>query len=170
MVVTCWSRKMNIPPPDPDGNSFHLILCEADFAPSLIKQLRFPDRGAWIILGVDEMPGLPSAPTLGELEAVFLKDPSLATLMQKCALLTGCAKDFEPQANLFARSGTTNGSLLTPREKEVMHWVAEGKRNQEIASILGRSPATIKSQVEAILRKLGAETRGAAAALWRTAI
>jgi DNA-binding CsgD family transcriptional regulator len=64
---------------------------------------------------------------------------------------------------------TALGSL-TPREREVLSWIAAGKRNAEIALILGSAPATVKSQVEAILRKLGAETRGAAAALWRGAM
>jgi|GEM_PF-5988523 Response regulator containing a CheY-like receiver domain and an HTH DNA-binding domain len=58
---------------------------------------------------------------------------------------------------------------LTAREREVLAWIAEGKRNAEIATILGSRPSTVKSQVETILRKLNAETRGAAAALWRAA-
>ncbi len=60
-------------------------------------------------------------------------------------------------------------ATLTSREREVLQWVAEGKRNGEIAIILGSRPSTVKSQVETILRKLGAETRGAAAAMWREA-
>lgn len=59
---------------------------------------------------------------------------------------------------------------LTLREREVLHWLAEGKRNLEIAQILGNSQATVKSQVESILRKLQVETRGAAAAVWREAM
>ena len=57
---------------------------------------------------------------------------------------------------------------LTPREQEVLHWLAEGKRDSEIALIIKASERTIKQHVRAILRKLSVETRTAAAAVaWR---
>lgn len=51
---------------------------------------------------------------------------------------------------------------LTARETEVFRWLREGKRNAEIALILGCSRRTIDKHVENILRKTGAETRTAA--------
>ncbi len=44
-----------------------------------------------------------------------------------------------------------------------MHWVAEGKRDREIAIILGLSPRTVEKHVCHILEKLQVETRTAAA-------
>lgn len=52
---------------------------------------------------------------------------------------------------------------LTPRECEVLAWIAEGKTNPEIAVILGLSHHTVKRHVEDILQKLAVETRTAAA-------
>ncbi len=52
---------------------------------------------------------------------------------------------------------------LTPREREVLRWLAEGKTNSEIAVILGLTTGTVKIHVERILVKLGAENRTAAA-------
>ena len=52
---------------------------------------------------------------------------------------------------------------LTPREGEVLNWVAQGKTNGEIAIILGLAAGTVKFYVERILGKLGCETRTAAA-------
>lgn len=52
---------------------------------------------------------------------------------------------------------------LTPREKEVLHWIAEGKTNAAIAAILGLSAYTVKGYVEQILEKLGVENRTCAA-------
>ena len=52
---------------------------------------------------------------------------------------------------------------LTAREREVLHWVREGKRNAEIAAILGISPHTVHHHLEKIFAKLGVETRAAAA-------
>jgi DNA-binding NarL/FixJ family response regulator len=51
---------------------------------------------------------------------------------------------------------------LTPREREVMGWLIQGKRNAEIATILMCSVNTIHKHVQAILRKLAVETRTAA--------
>jgi DNA-binding CsgD family transcriptional regulator len=54
---------------------------------------------------------------------------------------------------------------LSRRESEVLAWVAQGKTNSEIASILGITLATAKKHMEHILLKLGVETRTAAAAI-----
>jgi DNA-binding CsgD family transcriptional regulator len=52
---------------------------------------------------------------------------------------------------------------LTPREREVLHWLGEGKSNSEIAAILDLTAGTVKLHVERILAKLGVEHRTAAA-------
>ena len=51
---------------------------------------------------------------------------------------------------------------LTPREAEVLFWLAQGKTNPEISGILGAATATVKKHVEHVFTKLGVETRGAA--------
>ena len=50
---------------------------------------------------------------------------------------------------------------------EVLHWIADGKSNAEIATILGIAAGTVKQHVEHILAKLGVENRTAATALVR---
>jgi DNA-binding NarL/FixJ family response regulator len=52
---------------------------------------------------------------------------------------------------------------LTSREDEVLAWIARGKSNSEIASILGISAATVGKHLERIYPKLGVENRTAAA-------
>jgi len=52
---------------------------------------------------------------------------------------------------------------LSVREQEILHWVREGKRDPEIAIILGISPRTVHHHMANIYRKLGVETRTAAA-------
>jgi DNA-binding CsgD family transcriptional regulator len=54
---------------------------------------------------------------------------------------------------------------LTPRESEVLAWVAQGKANAEIGSIIDVAPRTVKKHLEHIFAKLGVETRTAAAAV-----
>lgn len=51
---------------------------------------------------------------------------------------------------------------LTPREAEVLIWVAQGKTNPETATILGIRPYTVRTHLERIFVKLGVETRQAA--------
>ena len=52
---------------------------------------------------------------------------------------------------------------LSPREAQVLLWIAQGKNNEEIGLILGASRNTIKKHVLHVLEKLGVETRNAAA-------
>lgn len=54
---------------------------------------------------------------------------------------------------------------LTPREAEVLSWVAKGKTNRDVGEILGMSPRTVNKHLEHVFEKLGVETRAAAAAL-----
>ena len=56
-------------------------------------------------------------------------------------------------------------AALTPRETEVLSWLAKGKTNRDIADILGMSPRTVNKHLEHIFEKLGVETRTAAAAI-----
>lgn len=51
---------------------------------------------------------------------------------------------------------------LTPREAEVLFWLAQGKTNPEISGILAVATTTVKKHAEHIFAKLGVETRGAA--------
>ncbi len=51
---------------------------------------------------------------------------------------------------------------LTPREAEVLLWVAQGKSNPEIAVILGAAENTIKVHLGHVFEKLGADNRHAA--------
>jgi DNA-binding response OmpR family regulator/DNA-binding CsgD family transcriptional regulator len=51
---------------------------------------------------------------------------------------------------------------LTAREAEVLYWIAQGKSNPDIATILGASVRTVHKHVEHIFQKLGLETRNAA--------
>jgi DNA-binding NarL/FixJ family response regulator len=51
---------------------------------------------------------------------------------------------------------------LTPREAEVLLWIAQGKSNGDVASILGCAENTVKVHTARIFEKLGIENRNAA--------
>ena len=54
---------------------------------------------------------------------------------------------------------------LTPREAEVLAWLARGKSSRDIADILNLSPRTVNKHLEQMYAKLGVENRAAAATL-----
>jgi DNA-binding CsgD family transcriptional regulator len=56
---------------------------------------------------------------------------------------------------------------LTPRERQILAWVARGKTNPEIAQILWVAPSTVRKHLENVYAKLGVHTRTAAAAFVR---
>jgi DNA-binding CsgD family transcriptional regulator len=64
-----------------------------------------------------------------------------------------------------ANNGVWDSFGLTSREAEVLRWIAMGKTNNEIATILGMQTGTAKKHVEHIFEKLGVETRTSAASL-----
>jgi DNA-binding CsgD family transcriptional regulator len=56
------------------------------------------------------------------------------------------------------------GGRLSPREREVMRWVAEGKTNAEIGIILGISARTVQTHLDHSFAKLGVSRRAQAVA------
>ncbi len=65
--------------------------------------------------------------------------------------------ELESKVECIAHPGTTYG--LTFRELTVLHLVAEGKSDGEIAAVLGISPRTANKHMENILAKMGASSR-----------
>ena len=52
--------------------------------------------------------------------------------------------------------------LITPRELEVLQWLAGGKSDRDIGEILGISRRTVHKHLQRIYEKLGVECRTAA--------
>ncbi len=67
--------------------------------------------------------------------------------------------EFKPD---FSSSQPLLALGLTPRAAEALLWLAQGKTNSDIATILGITESTVKKYVREMFDKLGVETRGAA--------
>ena len=103
----------------------------------------------------DDLPA-PMAPLAVEGEASCLVVRLLAH--NSCRLLV-----LQRQPRRLARMSP--GDLgLSGRETDVMTWIAQGKTNLETATILQVSRRTVEKHLEHVYRKLGVETRTAAAA------
>jgi len=68
-------------------------------------------------------------------------------------------REFKPD---FSTSAPLLKLGLTPRAAEALLWLAQGKTNADIATILGITESTVKKHVQEMFEKLGVETRGAA--------
>ena len=84
------------------------------------------------------------------------RDKTLLTLLRPHLVRMKINADFRRRAG--GRFG------LTPREGEVLGWIARGKQNDEIAELLFISPLTVRKHVEHIFEKLDVHTRVAAVA------
>jgi DNA-binding CsgD family transcriptional regulator len=58
------------------------------------------------------------------------------------------------------------GTGLTRREIDVLQWMARGETNGRIARRLSITEGTVKTHVQAILRKLNAANRAEAVSMW----
>lgn len=90
---------------------------------------------------------------------------SLAELLDEALV---ALKEGDPAPVLMAtpsRSFQHQSDVLSPREREVLALVAEGRTNKAIAAALFVSPNTVKTHVTSLLHKLGADTRVQLAAI-----
>ncbi|UGQ46659.1 HD domain-containing phosphohydrolase [Massilia endophytica] len=65
-------------------------------------------------------------------------------------------------AALAAPSKTTHSVQLSAREREVLQRISKGESNKEAARQLGLSPATVRTHLESVFRKLECNSRAAA--------
>jgi DNA-binding CsgD family transcriptional regulator len=75
----------------------------------------------------------------------------------------GTGADAVPAGN---GADATLTEKLTPRQRDVLVLLAQGKTNREIAAALSTSPHTVRNQISTILRRLELKNRVAAARLW----
>jgi two-component system nitrate/nitrite response regulator NarL len=83
--------------------------------------------------------------------------PELAGSLARIVQCGEKEKKLEPEHDFF--------SELTPRETEILTFLANGQSNKSIARDLGISDGTVKLHVKAILRKLGVHSRVEAAVI-----
>ena len=96
-----------------------------------------------------------------------LPDDDLDLLQALAVLLAARCPQAASSATRARRPAATEQRLhrLTPRERQVLALLPRGYANAELGAALGISPATVKTHVERILRKLQCKDR-THAAVW----
>jgi DNA-binding NarL/FixJ family response regulator len=108
-------------------------------------------------------------------------EPSVAARAVRAGAAGVLYKDIDPDALVRAIRSVHDGNVLlapeavaslvrgsradtlTPREREVLGLIAEGRSNREIARLLRLSEKTVKAHVSSVLAKLGVQDRTQAA-------
>jgi DNA-binding NarL/FixJ family response regulator len=94
--------------------------------------------------------------------AYLLKNSLHRDLLQTIRAVHAGKKLLAPEASFQLAEHATD-EPLTPAEVRVLHLIAEGDANKEIAAKLALSEGTIKGQIRNIMSKLGAKDRTHAA-------
>jgi DNA-binding CsgD family transcriptional regulator len=158
--LALWRRRAGIVDEMPDSETtgpYSLELAgEYSRAASRWREVGCPYEAALALAGSDDDPSLRQA--LDELRALEAQ-PAAAIVAHKLRARGARNLPRGPRAQTRA-----NPAGLTARELEVLALVRDGLRNAEIASRLFVSEKTVDHHVSAILRKLGARSRGEASA------
>lgn len=91
-------------------------------------------------------------------KAYFLKDAPRDEIIS-CVRSVSSGLTVIPPAIAAKLAGHLSITALTSRELEVLRVMADGKSNKQIAQALGITEGTVKSHVNAIMRKLDANDR-----------
>jgi NarL family two-component system response regulator YdfI len=146
----------------PDADVLLIDLDRQDVLPPFSSEESGPDSPAMVLLGneIDVSEAL-HAGARGVLPRDAEADEITAAVRAAAAgLLVGRPESLMPILPSTPLSHTAPGlEELTPREIEVLHMMAEGEGNKQIARRLGISEHTVKFHVGSILGKLGAASR-----------
>ena len=113
-----------------------------------------------VIVTTFKRPGYFERALKAGVDAYVLKERSIAELMQTLHTVLEGRKEYSPE---LMEVMMTHPNPLTEQEVAVLHGVAQGLSNQEIADKLYLSNGTIRNYMSTILTKLDAENRTEAA-------
>jgi DNA-binding NarL/FixJ family response regulator len=124
-----------------------------------------------ILITIDESRGAISDAIQAGVSGYLLKDASPETLVDaarnavegNAVIHPQLTKTFIEEVHLVETEG--KAMPLSKREREILQKVADGSTTRQVASDLGISPHTVKTHLERIFEKLGANDRAQAVAI-----
>jgi DNA-binding NarL/FixJ family response regulator len=136
------------------------------------KQIRKANPGTKVILiTIDESRGAISEAIQAGVSGYLLKDASADALLDaakqavegRAVIHPQLTKTFIEEVQHADEAPAT--TPLSKREKQILQLVANGSTTKEVARDLGISPHTVKTHLERIFEKLGANDRAQAVAI-----
>ena len=114
-----------------------------------------------IVLTASEVPADAVAAVRKGAQAIVFKRFAVETLMDAIRMVAqgGVWLPVSLQTHMAARLRSPSGAVLSPREEEIVRYVAQGLRNGEIAKNLAISEETVKTHLSRIFRKVGVRDR-----------
>ncbi|MBD8511802.1 response regulator [Photobacterium sp. CAU 1568] len=122
-----------------------------------------------VILTVSDNPSDIRALIKAGADGYLLKDTEPEQLLVLMHQAVAGQQVFSHQISQYLADSANTGdplSTLTGREKEILHLVAQGKRNKDIAVQLFISEATVKVHIKSLLKKLDVGSRTAATVIY----
>jgi two-component system NarL family response regulator len=138
---------MDLAMPELDGAGAILAICG-----------EFPDARILVLTTYDNDESVFRALENGA-KGYLLKDCSTADLLAAIRKIHAGGSHVSERAAARLAERAMAGGPLSPREIEVLKWIAEGKSNKEIAAVLFISEGTVKTHVLSIHEKLGVTDR-----------
>jgi DNA-binding NarL/FixJ family response regulator len=125
-----------------------------------------------ILITIDESRGAISEAIQAGVSGYLLKDASPDALVDaaknaiegNAVIHPQLTKTFIEEVRL-GESDSPKATPLSKREREILQKVADGSTTRQVASELGISPHTVKTHLERIFEKLGANDRAQAVAI-----
>jgi len=122
------------------------------------------DKVVWRPHGIDDALRLWLPAERGRSRSIYLERSGKNYTNRELTLLSLLRPHLvRMHANAHSRRRFDRRRGMTPREAEVLGWIARGKTNNEIAGLLFISPHTVRKHIENIFEKLEVRTRTAAA-------
>jgi DNA-binding NarL/FixJ family response regulator len=126
-----------------------------------------------ILITIDESRGAISEAIQAGVSGYLLKDASADALVDaarnavegNAVIHPQLTKTFIEEAHMGGESEGPTTTPLSKREREILQKVADGATTRQVASDLGISPHTVKTHLERIFEKLGANDRAQAVAI-----
>jgi len=126
-----------------------------------------------ILITIDESRGAIAEAIQAGVSGYLLKDASPDALVDaarnaiegNAVIHPQLTKTFIEEARVNEPAGESSTPPLSKREREILQKVADGGTTRQVASDLGISPHTVKTHLERIFEKLGANDRAQAVAI-----
>ena len=150
---------------DPDVIIMDLMMPKLDGVKATERILKEnPDRKILILTTFGASEDIKRALDAGAIGAM-IKDSAHAELIGAIRATARGERTLSPSIKSQLKTASDSTPNLTPRQLEILSYVAKGLNNREIAPLIGIGPDCVKAHLKTAFARLGATSRSEAVAL-----